>query len=498
MKNNFLIALVIGIVALSSCATSKKNYNPDKKFSVPELQSDFGVLRNILETKHPALYWYTPKDSMDMHFNHAFESITDSMTELQFGWKVLAPLTHQIRCGHTSFSMSKKWDKFSRKRKIPSFPLFVKAWSDTMVITGNLNKKDSILKPGMLITSINGYSNREIIRQIFNHLPLDGYADNVNYYRISRSFPIYHRNVFGLFGNYNVGYIDSTGIEKFTLLKMFTPAQDTGKKKKQEKPVVKKRTKKELREMARSLEIDSTGTFAVLTLNTFSKGKGIHLRSFFRQSFRAIRKKNIKNLVLDIRSNGGGDVGMYVLLTKYLRHTPFKVSDSTYSVTKSLKPYSSIITSALLNNLALRFFTKKHKDGYYHFGYWERHYFKPKQNKIYNGQLYVLTSGPTFSAASLLSNTLKGQSNVTLVGEETGGGWHGNSGILIPEIKLPITKLKIRLPLFKLVQFNHVQKDGKGVVPDIILPPNIDAVRKMQDSKLLYIKKLIKEKELTK
>src|SRR5439155_25593211 len=81
-----------------------KNYSPDKKYSREELQQDFTLLRNILEKKHPSLYWYTSKDSMDNYFDEGFKRIRDSMTELQFGWKILAPLTNKIRCGHTSFS----------------------------------------------------------------------------------------------------------------------------------------------------------------------------------------------------------------------------------------------------------------------------------------------------------------------------------------------------------------------------------------------------------
>src|SRR5215211_2168035 len=92
----------------SGCSLSK-NYSPDKKFPMEELQQDFALLRNILENKHPSLYWYTPKDSMDNYFKQGYESIQDSMTELQFGWKIIAPLTNKIHCGHTSFSMSNHW-----------------------------------------------------------------------------------------------------------------------------------------------------------------------------------------------------------------------------------------------------------------------------------------------------------------------------------------------------------------------------------------------------
>ena len=104
----------------------------------------------------------------------------------------------------------------------------------------------------------------------------------------------------------------------------------------------------------------------------------------------------------------------------------------------------------------------------------------------------MLINGPTFSASTLFCNVVKGQSNVTLVGEETGGGWHGNNGIMIPDIVLPHTKLRVRLPVFKLVQYNHIPKDGRGVQPDIFIPPIADAVKKGIDRKMEIVKAMIK------
>ncbi len=82
--------------------------------------------------------------------------------------------------------------------------------------------------------------------------------------------------------------------------------------------------------------------------------------------------------------------------------------------------------------------------------------------------------------------------NVTIVGEETGGGWHGNSGIIIPDIVLPHTRLRIRLPFFRLVQFEHVAKNGKGVLPDIEVQPTVYDVRNNVDRKMEVVKELIK------
>ncbi len=494
IKSLFLPLFTLLIIG-TGCAVSNKDYNPNKKYSRRELEEDYNLLRNILEKKHPALYWYTPKDSMNFYFDSLHELIADSMTELQFGWQVLAPLTHEIRCGHTSFNMSKHWNKYISDKVTPSFPLFLKVIGDTMVVTGNLNRKDSIIKKGMLINSINGISNHELVQHMFKYLPLDGYADNVNYVRISSNFPYYHRNIFGIYKNYRVGYIDSTGVEKTTLLPMFNPLNDTLLKRKKrpfEPKPPRSLLNKERRESYRSLEIDSNINTAVITLNTFSNGGGRHLRTFIQQSFSRIKKQEINNLVLDLRGNGGGDVNMSVLLTKYLRNTPFKVADTAYAVAKNFCPYSKYIKQGWLSNIGLWFVSKKRQDGNAHFGYWERHWFKPKQKNHFDGKIYVLINGPSFSATTIFCNAVKGQANITLAGEETGGGWYGNSGLLISDITLPNTKLRVRLPFFKIVQFNHTIKNGRGVAPDLFIPPTVDGVIKGIDRKMEIVKGLIK------
>jgi hypothetical protein len=192
MKAESYFIILIFCLSIISCSVSK-NYNADKKYSKEVLQEDYSLLRNILEKKHPSLYWYTSKDSMDHYFDQGYKNISDSMTELQFGWKILAPLTRQIHCGHTSFTMSKGWVKFIRNKRIPSFPLYLKIWNDTMVVTANVNRKDSVIKKGMLITSINGMRNQDIIKRMFGYMVQDGYEDNVNYIRLSTSFPFFHR-----------------------------------------------------------------------------------------------------------------------------------------------------------------------------------------------------------------------------------------------------------------------------------------------------------------
>lgn len=492
----FFISYLIVVPWLVSCVSSQKTYTPYKKYPKEQLQKDYSLLRNILETKHPSLYWYTPKDSMDYYFSQYYNAIEDSMTEQQFGWKILAPLTDKIHCGHTSFGMSKAYNNWISRRQLPSFPLFMKVWNDTMAVTGNLNPKDSVFKRGTIVTGINGLTNTQMQQVFFGYMTEDGNANNVNFLRLSNNFPYYHRNIFGISKTYAVNYLDRYGTAKTTKLPVFELKKDTSKRKRPMPSVTKSKQerKNDRLQNIRSLAVDTASNTAVITLNTFSTGK---LRKFFRQTFRYIKQTGIKNVVLDIRSNGGGKINSSTLLTKYVTRQPFKVADSAYSVTRNLGPYTKYIKGKIFNNIGLRFLTKRKKDGNYHFGIWERKTYRAKHNNHFDGDLYVLINGQTFSASTLFCNAVKGQKGITIVGEEAGGGWYGNSGIMIPDITLPNTHLRVRLPLFRLVQYKHVQKDGSGVRPDIYIPTSYEALLKGYDKKLQVVMEIIKTKSLS-
>lgn len=232
---NPAVVLVVVLIFFSSCSVSK-SYNPDTKYAPEELKKDYTLLRKILEEKHPSLYWYTSRDSMNFYFDEGFRRIQDSMTELNFGWKVIAPLLSNIRCGHTSFMMSKGWQKFIRGKSIPSFPLYSKVWNDSMMVVVNRNE-DSIIKRGYFLDSVNGVASKKIIDSLFRYMSGDGYGDNLKYIRLSASFPFYYRNVFGLSPFYKVAYTDSAGVHRSGVIPWWAPIVDTtaGQEKKAKK-----------------------------------------------------------------------------------------------------------------------------------------------------------------------------------------------------------------------------------------------------------------------
>jgi hypothetical protein len=83
------------------------------------------------------------------------------------------------------------------------------------------------------------------------------------------------------------------------------------------------------------------------------------------------------------------------------------------------------------------------------------------------------------------------QEDVIVVGEETGGGAYGNSAWLIPDVTLPVTGIRFRLPLFRLVIDKTIPKDGRGVQPEILSLPSMEAIKRNADFKIEKVMELI-------
>jgi hypothetical protein len=486
-------------IFLTACSTGKSSFSPNKKYSPQQLQKDYTVYKDLLEEAHPGLYWYTSKDSMDYFFKWGEDHLKDSMTEPQFR-RVLTYVTSKINCGHTTIRNSKAYSKYLDTTAIwRIFPLSMKIWNDTMVVAANLNRKDSILTRGTIITKINGQTSQQIIDTLFNFISADGYGHTHKFQTLSNRgfFGSLYSSIIGYSRNYNIEYKDSSGQTRAVTIPIYYPALDSFARAAispvtsipQPSPSKKERKERRLNSV-RLLKIDTVNRTAFMDLASFGRGYG--LKGFFRRSFKTLRKHRVPYLIIDVRSNGGGSVMNSVKISRYLSDHNFKIADSLYAITKR-KTYSRYVQNDFFNRLFMTFFTKKRKDGYYHFRYFEKHYFRPKKRNHFDGKTYILTGGNSFSATTLFVSSVISQDNVTAVGEETGGGAYGNTAWLIPDARLPETGVRFRLPLFRLVIDKNYPKDGKGVQPEVAAFPTIGAIRRGADYKLDKTLELIKK-----
>lgn len=490
MNRNILLAFLC-LVFLSSCGSSLKNYDPNKKFSPQELQEDFRVAWITYQQKHPGKYWYNPKDTVDYYFQATYNSLKDSLTERKFRNR-LAFAIEKIKCGHSSVRLSKKFTAYAEKhRDTIIFPLAIKVWGgDSMVVIGNAFRIDSDLVRGTTIKSINGKSVPDMLADMGQFISTDGWNNNFKYQIISNSFPTQYKNTYGLSNHYNIDYQKPDGSSATKSIANYNPKADTLDKRRIDTMrffLPKKKERPKRLSLLRSLSIDTANHLALMKLNTFSDAK---LPSFFRRSFRKMTKKHVQNLAIELRENGGGSLNSSTLLTRFIIDHPFRNADTVAGIGKSF-PYPKYVQNHFLYSLFRIFFTHKKADDRYHIRTIERHVFHPKQNNHFNGHVYIITGGFTFSASTLFIRPLQGQKNVTVVGEETGGGAYGNNAVNIPDITLPNTHLRVRLPLYRMVLDSTAKHNGHGILPDVFVPPNSEFIRQGKDPKMAKVLELI-------
>lgn len=485
--------LLLAFIVIKTCAQSDRSYRSQlKKFSPEELQSDLRLLKSILEANHPSIYWYTPPAAIDSLFVQTFAGIKDSMNELDFKNRVAAYIS-MIRCGHTSVRSSRHYSKNSVKDRFPLFPLNIKLWQDSMVVLNNFQPRDSLISRGTRLLTINGRDARFFIDFFSQYISGDGYGKQFASQLVSGNFGAFYKNILGLDSSYEVSFINRQGAVEMATLKNILPADLTPEKNQLTKNVPqlsRKETRRLQLAQKRSLQFDSSGTTAWMRLGSFS---GSGTGRFIRNSFKKINRAGIQHLIIDLRTNGGGKVSNSTLLTRYLSDHEFRVADTVVRNSSKIY-YKKYIQQAWFYQLGLLFSGRQQQDGRFHFKRFETKTWAPISKHHFNGSVFLIQGGYSFSATTLVLGELKGQKNIRLLGEESGGAYYGNSAMMIPTITLPHSKIRVSLPLFRLVA-NSRRPKGLGIIPDIPVPPSSDAIRKGIDPKIEKIKSLIAGEE---
>jgi hypothetical protein len=456
------------------------------------MQEDVDILWQTYQQVHPSYNWYAPADSVDARFKQVRASLTDSLTEPEFRLR-LSYATAAIQCGHTSILPPKSLVNASRGRQAPAFPLNMRVWgTDSMIVTDNLGPSRDSVKRGVAIISIDSVPAATLIRQMQEYISKDGFHNSYSEAILSASFASRFRWMYGIKPNYDIEYIDSSGQHLRTTIRSITPRppDSTRQSARPPRPPAPRPTTP-LKPRIGYLEIDSNGTFAYLRINTFS-GKGVS--KLIRQSFETIEAKKISQLIVDIRDNGGGRITKSALLGRYLANESFKVGDSISAKTLKM-PYPKYVQAHAFYQLFGWMIVKRKADGRLHFGSMERKVYKPKKAHHFDGNLYVLTSGRSFSASILFLQHIANRPNKIIVGEETGGTARGNSAVMTPDITLPNTHIRARLPLFRLITRTALPQNGRGVLPDVMITPNSADIRYRKDAVLEAVKQKIAERK---
>ena len=112
--------------------------------------------------------------------------------------------------------------------------------------------------------------------------------------------------------------------------------------------------------------------------------------------------------------------------------------------------------------------------------------------KKFEGKVYVLIRGKTFSEGSSFALFCKNQ-GITLVGEETGGGYYTQTGGYPIIYTLPNSEIKILISFVKINRFikDETVNKGSGILPDEEVKLTVSDLIEGRDSQLDYVLKQI-------
>lgn len=484
-----IIAIFLTLVAVKSNHAQEVKQFP--LIQKQKLLQDLELLHQALDQLHSGMYWYSNKDSVDLAFERAKILINRDMNVMEFH-KIMAPLVALSREDHTDIFLPTDIEfKQIIRQETQYFPLVVVFLGEEMYCFKNASTYDDMPLEGQKITSINGQTPQKIVENIGQLFASDGYIKRVKYSDLDGF-------AFARYFYYYYGNVDQFEIEVAS----------------QENPIIlqankiegiRRQLKQRYAKTTSSIEKDPLefkilkDSIAYIGVHDFSNGyirkqsEAKSLKRFLGKSFEQIKAQNIATVIVDVSENGGGSEGNEGLLYSYFGDNYqkyHKVRANRHKVVldngkdKPIKIKNFGFFEKLLIN-------KKMEDGSYErregIGMGLKAYKKTPKYK-FKGKTYVIISPVTYSGASEFSNMMYSQGLATFVGQETGGGYLGNTSGYGKKLVLPHSKITVKIPTLQFIMnVKPLLPKGRGVIPYHEVIPTYEQYVNGENAPLTFI-----------
>jgi len=483
MKFKLLILTIILPLVLSA----------QTELTEKQIQEDFTVFKNVLISSHPSLYEYTTESEWDSIFAR-FQKEIPQLKNSNDLFKSICTIADNVKDGHIRILHPET------ETVPPMFPLLLKIIDEKFYT----DTEDFGIPIGSEIISVDGIKSEPLLNRLLKYVQSDGYIVTKKHRQIERDFSILHYYEFGVKNSYNVTYITPNNKTKtteilnrsFQSIGMRFPNRNSYFSIYHNKIDKVEHLKNTLsQKLPYVFFIDSINT-AVLTVNSFGVNPQ-EFKSKLIDIFKEIKKKKAESLIIDIRQNNGGYRVNAIHLFSFITDQPFEQRISESVITSTLVEQKYIKnTMSDFNEFFKTYFEKSVKKE----DRWILTTDKIKElmipnKKAFKGKVYVLIGGKTFSAGTAFAINTKNCSEMTLIGEEAGGGYYFHTGQFPVLYELPNSKIMFNVSLVKI---NHFVKDksipkGSGVLPDVEINLTQQDLINGTDSQLDYIIKRIKK-----
>ena len=398
-----------------------------------QLRSDFTLLKEALKNLHAGLYRYQTKEKFERLMDSCTALLAGPLTLMQFG-KIVMQTISAIEDGHTGTNLPPLLMAYYNDHEIV-FPFnpYLTAGKAYVPCDGIAE-----LPVGTEIVSIDNLPISQIIHRLYAYLPSDGSITTKKKSVLNDgAFPLLYHVAFGSKNSFKVQYLD--------LQQQLQTVQVSAIPMKDIHCYLRKRSAgKQL------LQLDRVAPeIALMTIKTFDEGRikqaKLDYHQFLDSTFNVLNNQKTAGLIIDLRDNGGGVDEYGALLYSYLSK-------------KSFRYFASIATTSVKIGRNANSLLRKIKG----------------TPGAYMGRVYILTNGLSFSTTTDFCAIARSNKRAIFIGEETGGGYMGNTSGSIKEITLPASRFIVKIPLYKYE--NAVKKaanSDRGILPDYPLIPEL-------------------------
>lgn len=295
----------------------RKELSPADKFvkvySIQEYHDDLDQLGEKLTEVHPAVFKFTSEKDFWKCIEEKKNSIDENTSFAEFRW-MCAEIIAQVNCSHTS---SGRFYPENRMLHLKNrFPLQTRYIHDHLYVV-NANNSADIVFPKDEILSINGIRVEELVEEIYRHIPSQGLIKSSK----RQEFNFWSSGMI----SYALGLPESYEI---TIKRSEQPI-----KLKVAEMIHEPRLDESIdycgQELCLEFVDESTALMSISSFNFYPWNNLKEFTSFMDESFTSIQNKKIKNLIIDLRFNGGGSPESSIYLLQYLINKPFEYFGET-------------------------------------------------------------------------------------------------------------------------------------------------------------------------
>lgn len=454
MKKNIFTCILI---LIQSIAFSQNAETPDRNIlTKQQVTNDYNILYESLINFHPKPFAYITESDFKTFFENQKSYLPDTTNELEFHY-LCRQLISQIKCGHTFARPSNDWYA-SLKDKNVQLPFDIKNIDGRLYFNNTIDEKFDFAVDDELL-SINGMTVEEILHKMSLMQERDGFTLSFMNALIEKRFRTYLLFIMGIQKEYLIEYKTNSGeVKKVTV-------SPTNKKLNEiNNSELPSNFTKILTNDWSNFYFDDANNLAYLKINHFSDRK--EFKEYYKSVFKYLKEKPNSKLIIDIRDNPGGYFGNGNNFLTYLTPNKFEL---TFQEPKKKKPKNEHIGLNKWSKWTKVAFSLKPSKRKVEGQSTETFTYKPSEN-LFEGKVYVMTNGITFSQAALVAAQLK-EYGAVFFGQETGGAEIGCNGILNYDLVLPNSKIAVTIPVYHVNSNSNKGEFGYGVKPNYLIQP---------------------------